>query len=370
MTTFLNTEELLAAEAWEKRNTPGAEFLANAVEASKLFNEGLSGRNPFKQAMLKEALTRADFNLYLGKAFDIEMLAKYEDITPEWRQIAAPTTVKDFKPKTFKDLFGGRGALDKVAEGAEYKERNKDAAEYELQAAKYGNTFKLTFELIKNDELGGLQSLPDDLAQGAVETEDKVAFSAFVSATGPNTAFFKTANGNAPTALPFTRENIQAAYVSMSKRKDKNGNPVRLGGRKLLIVVPNALLFEAEQIVNAPNIPDPAGGAGTVPNPLAGKFRVVVSDYLTVINTSNKADTTWYILPEPTAPRPALVVAKMRGEENPDIRVKADTGSRLGGGSISPEEGSFDDDTITYRGRHIVGAGTLDPLLTYVSTGS
>lgn len=368
--TILNTEELLAAEAWEKRNTPSAEYLGKAVEASKLFNEGMSGRNPFKVAMLKEALTRADFNTYLGKAFDVEMLAKYADYTPEWRSIAAPGTVKNFKPKTFKDLFGGRGALDRVAEGAEYKERSKDAAEYELSVGKFGNTFKLTFELIKNDELDGLKSLPDDLANGAVETEDRAAFEAFVSATGPNTAFFKTANGNAPTALPFTRANIQAAYLAISKRKDKNGYPVRIASAKLLIVIPAALLFEAEQIVNAPTIPDPAGGAGTVPNPLAGKFQVVVSDYLTVVNVSAKADATWYIMPSPTSPRPALVLAKMVGEENPDIRVKADTGNRLGGGSIAPEEGSFGDDTITYRGRHIVGAGTLDPLLTYASTGS
>jgi len=370
MTTFLNAEEVLVAEAWEKRNTADGQFLSNAVEAVQLFNDGLSGRNPFKYAMLKEALTRADFNIYLGKAFDVEMLAKYQDLTPEWRSIARETTVKDFKPKTFKDLFGGRGPLDKVKEGAEYKERTKAEAEYSLSADKFGNTFKLTFELLKNDEIGELRNLPNDLAQGAVETEDKVAFSSFVSATGPNTNFWKAANGNAPTALPFTRENIQAAYVAMSKRKDKQGNPVRLASARLLLVVPNALLFEAEQIVNAPTIPDPAGGAGTIPNPLAGKFRVVVSDYLTIVNTSNKADTTWYILPAPETARPALVVAKMQGEENPDIRVKADQGTRLGGGSIAPEQGSFGDDTITYRGRHIVGAGTIDPLLTYVSTGS
>jgi hypothetical protein len=368
--SILNTEELLIAEAWEKRNTPDGAYLANVVEASKLFNDGLSGRNPFKQAMLKEALTRADFNQYLGKAFDIQMLATYGDYTPEWKQIAAETTVKNFKPKTYRDLFGGRGPLDRVAEGAEYKERSKASAEYELSAGKFGNTFKLTFELIKNDELDGLKSLPNDLAQGAIETEDVTAFSTFVSATGPNTAFFKSANGNAPTALPFTRANIQAAYIAISKRKDINGYPVKIASAKLLIVVPAALLFEAEQIVNAPTIPDPAGGAGTVPNPLRGKFKVVVSDYVSIINTSAKVDTTWYILPDPSTPRPALVVAKMTGEENPDIRVKADQGSRLGGGSVSPEDGSFGDDTITYRGRHIVGAGTLDPVFTYASTGS
>ena len=368
--TFLNTEEMLVAEAWEQRNTPNGASLANVIEASKLFNDGISGRNPFKYAMLKEALTRSDFNQYLGKAFDIEMLAKYGDYTPEWKQIAAETKVKNFKPKTYRDLFGGRGPLDRVAEGAEYKERTKATAEYELSAGKFGNTFKLTFELIKNDELDGLKSLPNDLAQGAIETEDATAFSTFVSATGPNTAFFKAGNGNAPTALPFTRANIQAAYLAISKRKDVNGYPVKIASAKLLIVVPAALLFDAEQIVNAPTIPDPAGGAGTVPNPLRGKFRVVVSDYLTIVNTSAKADTTWYILPDPSTPRPALVVAKMIGEENPDIRVKADAGNRIGGGSLAPEDGSFNDDTITYRGRHIVGAGTLDPVLTYASTGS
>lgn len=370
MTIFGTAEEKLAVEAWDKRNTPSAEYLGKAVEALTLFNEGMSGRNPFKKAALQEALTRADFNLYLGKAFDVEMLAAYEDLTPEWQKIATPTTVKDFKPKTFKDLFGGRGAFDKVAEGAEYKERNKDAAEYEIKADKFGNRFALTFELIKNDELDGLASLPNDLAQGAVATEDKVAFSAFVAAGGPNTAFWKSANGNAPATTPLTRANLQAAYVAISKRKDKNNNPVRIAGQRLLLVVPPALLFEAEQIVSTPTIPNPEGGAGMIPNPLAGKFTVVVSDWIAAVNTSNKVDTTWYILPAPGSSRPAITVAKMRGQENPDIRVKADQGNRVGGGSISPDEGSFEDDTIQYRGRHIIGAAAVDPLLTFASTGS
>lgn len=368
--TILNTEELLAAEGWEKRNAPSSAFLTNIVEAATLFNEGMTGRNPIKKAMLTEAMTRADFNVYLGAAFEREMLAEYPDIEPEHRKIATPTTVKDFKPKTFIDLFGGRGALDEVAEGEEYKERKKDESKYELAVKKFGNIFKLTFELIKNDDLDGLSNFGNDLAQGAVETEDKAVFEAFVSKSGPSTEFFKSANSNAPTTLAFNRANVQAAYVAISKRKDKNGNPSRVSRAKLNIVVPASLLFEAEQVVSAPTIPDPAGGAGTVPNPLAGKFNVVVSDYLTVINTSAKANGTWYILPAPTHPRPALVFAKQRGEENPDIRVKADQGVRAGGGSIAPDEGSIDDDTITYRGRHIVGAGTLDPLLTYASTGS
>ena len=63
-------------------------------------------------------------------------------------------------------------------------------------------------------------------------------------------------------------------------------------------------------------------------------------------------------------------MAKLAGHEQPDLRVKADTGRAIGGGEISALEGSFDIDDIQYRGRHIVGNQTADPLFTYVSLGS
>ena len=50
--------------------------------------------------------------------------------------------------------------------------------------------------------------------------------------------------------------------------------------------------------------------------------------------------------------------------------MKADTGNRAGGGSIAPEQGSFDDDTIQYRVRHVVGSALIDPKFTFVSQGA
>ena len=52
------------------------------------------------------------------------------------------------------------------------------------------------------------------------------------------------------------------------------------------------------------------------------------------------------------------------------MRYKADQGNSLGGGSLSADAGSFDDDTIYYRVRHIVGAATGDPKFTYASDGA
>jgi hypothetical protein len=36
---------------------------------------------------------------------------------------------------------------------------------------------------------------------------------------------------------------------------------------------------------------------------------------------------------------------------------------------VAPEEGSFDDDSVYYRVRHITGAATGDPTFTYASDG-
>jgi hypothetical protein len=67
---------------------------------------------------------------------------------------------------------------------------------------------------------------------------------------------------------------------------------------------------------------------------------------------------------------PALWAAFLRGHEQPDLRVKASAGQRVGGGDVSPLECSFVVDEIRYRGRHIIGKQVGDPTFTYVSRGA
>ena len=103
---------------------------------------------------------------------------------------------------------------------------------------------------------------------------------------------------------------------------------------------------------------------------MGDRVDLVVNPWLDVRNTGAKAAETWFILPPPNAPRAGLVVAFLTGHEAPDLRVKSDAGQRPGGGIISPEQGSFDEDTTQYRVRHVVDAALMDPKLTYVSTGA
>ncbi|MNY79501.1 hypothetical protein D3C86_2201600 [compost metagenome] len=52
-----------------------------------------------------------------------------------------------------------------------------------------------------------------------------------------------------------------------------------------------------------------------------------------------------------------------------DIRVKRDQGEIVGGGQVAVDEGSFNDDTIWYRGRNFFGIDKGFTTGVYASNG-
>lgn len=340
------------------------------VEARALFQRALDG-DLRARADVMESMTRSDFPILLGAAYGRELLQEYQGITPVWSRYAKRATVADFKPKRLVELLGGRATLDKVGEAAEYKARSLTEGQYEFKVDKYGNRIPLTWEMLVNDELDAFRDLPTRLATAARETEDVITARCLFNAngTGLNTAFFKAANGNAPDNKALTSENLEAALSAISQRKDSDGRPVVLAGTVLM--VPAALEMTARRILEATEIRRTVGDTTTIePNYLRGVVQLVVNPWLPIAAPGfSGVHDTWFVLPSPSSARPAVVTAFLRGHETPDLRAKADTGSRVGGGSIAPEEGSFDDDTVQYRVRHVTGAATVIPTETYVSVG-
>ncbi len=341
---------------------------ARILEAIHTWERGLSG-SLRGRADLAEALTTSDFPLLLASVFDRELLAQYEDIAPIWPSFARKTIVKDFRPKKLQDLLGGRAILDPVAEGAPYPARSLTESEYALTVGKRGARIRLTWEMLVNDDLDAFRDLPNRLATGARDTEDYLATALLVVAGGADTAFFKTANKNAPTALPLTGDNLSAALSAISTRKDADGRPIVNKGTVLM--VPPALEMTALAILNATEVRTTDGTTIRVGgNELKNKVTLVVNPWLPIIATDAKTDARWFVLPPANAPRPAVTLGFLRGHEVPDLRVKSSTGNRVGGGLITPEEGSFEFDDIEYRVRHVLGGAQIDPIATYASNGS
>lgn len=351
----------------------GPQYAKRLIEAANIWGDalhsgGLAGLRA--RARLAEALSTPDFPYLLGGVIDRELLREYNQISPVWQRFAMRTTVRDFRAKNLIDLLGGRAVLDEVKPGAEYKARTPSESKYELSVGKRGARFVLNWETLVNDDLDAFGTLPNRLADAARVTEDYLATSQLVGAAGANTAFFKAANGNAPTALALTTDNLPTAITAVQDRKDSDGNPIDLSAGVVLLVPP-ALEMTALQIVNAVEVRVTDGSNQLITaNYLRSKVTVEVDPWLTVIATDAKAPTRWFIVPKPTSPRPAIAVGFLRGHEVPDLRVKADAGSRVGGGVIDPMEGSFDFDDIQYRARHVLGAVTVDPKVTYCSDGS
>jgi len=358
---------------------------AMIAEAQTLLESAFKGSR-WGMLKLQEAMAAGDFQHAVFDVLDREVMAQYEDITPVWQQYVSQTTVRDFRPKNLVDLMGGKAALDLVPELTEYPARSISKGLYQISAAKYGGRFALSWEAMINDDLDELRNLPNSLAIGARDTESRVAASLLTDGNGPNGALFNatawgktydpdtnTWTGGSSNLIAgnpaLTMDSLEAALNAIQQRRDPEGRPIVVNA--YILVVPQALEFTARRILETTEVRVTVGGTETIQNNyVAGRVRLVVDPWLGVLDQGANAATTWYLLPDPAASRKALFLAKLRGHETPDLRVKADTGSRVGGGAIDPTDGSFDIDDIQYRVRHVVGSAGTDMIATAVSTGA
>jgi hypothetical protein len=327
---------------------------------------------------LAEAFSTSDFKLAASAELDKEMLKQYDELPTVWDQYTDTTTVRDFRPKRLQSRWRNTVGMERVPELTEYPaDDRRGATEYAIQVAKYGRRFAISWEAwLNNEAIGELEDLPGELARQARETEMIAAASNLLlvdpltnTASNVNTAFFKSANGNAPAALPLTRDNLKTVWDGMATKKDPNSGRV-VARPDMVLVVPKALEATVLSIVRPTIVRTTVGGVEVEESNEFANLSYVVDPMLDYLNKHAKAATTWFLVPKPKSARPALWVAKLAGHEQPDLRVRADTGQRVGGGEISFTEGSFEIDDIQYRGRHIVGNQQGDALFTYVSLGS
>lgn len=331
-------------------------------EAKQLLDKVRQG-NMIAAIRLQEAVTTSDlFKSALGEVLDREMLPQYAEIETQWTKIATRTSLSNFKPKQLTELSRNRHGLRKVPERTAYPLATTTATERTIKVEKFGEQFGFTFEARINDDIGELDQVPNGWATQARYTEDDNVLSQLANTlTGaPNTAFFNVGNGNLGTGL-LTPDNLQAAITHVSTKRDKDGRLLRPGQLKL--VTGPALTFTAERVLNTTEVEITLADGSRVkqPNPFRGK--VTHEEY------AGLPGTAWFIVPAPNAPRPAFYSGFLRGFETPDVRYKADQGKSQGGGDLGADSGSFDDDTVWWRVRHIHGAAQGDPVFTWASDG-
>lgn len=366
------------------------------MELLKVIREATSG-SPIAMGRLREAVSSADFPLLFQAVSQASMLGQYAELPQQWPTFSARTTVPDFRPARLvrwdsqmdqlPDYNGGADrhvrALPRIPELTEYPTFNLTTEGSDYFVNKYGARFPFSWEAFLNDELRVLQQLPTEMARWARDTEDVLTTGVLATATGPNPDFFNQSEnfgaqvpagnyvGNNP---PLSLMALEQAIQEIGMRQVA-GRQVRV--QNFVLLVPPALALTAHAIAQSTTYMRVQRTATdeeiryNVSSPIAGRFTVVESAWLPLIDQSPTAATTWYLVPAggETERGPAIVTAFLRGHEIPEVRVMGDTGRALGGAEISAFEGSFSHDDIQYRVRSIVGAAGIDASAVAVSTG-
>ena len=143
----------------------------------------------------------------------------------------------------------------------------------------------------------------------------------------------------------------------------------------LVLVHGPGLRSEVQRVLNAYELEmESVTGSKTTKTKVSNPFKGVVTalesrtlgKYL-----GTKAATGWALVQAGDSMLPSLINTGLEGHDgNVDIRVKRDQGESLGGGLVPVDQGSFNDDTIWYRGRTFFGIDKGFTTGVYASNGS
>jgi len=335
-----------------------------AAAAAELMGRTMHG-DRISKGMLEEAITSTDAIFNVAHVAQVQLIQDFpEDDQRNWSSIATTRTVPDFRPATLYTLrpdWSAGGTLGsgepvfvapKVPEAANYPYAYLEQEVDQQQGGIVKRGFKtgFTFEAFINDSIGFIQALPTEMTGIAQDTEEWEVFNALL--TGVTTAE-QLDGGPIPygedtaTVLPnapISRNALIRAMIELGEREINGRKIVVSGGWTLLI--PAGQKMWVDYILN--NINGPLGyedGSFTFTingyNPLSG-IEVIESEFIT--------GTNWFLIPKANqARRPVLELLRLVGHETPELRVQGNTGTYVGGGAVSPFEGSFDNDTADFR---------------------
>lgn len=354
---------------------------AKAAAAADLIDRTMQG-DRLAKGTLEEAMVSTDAVFNVAHVAQLNVLADFAEEERKWSQIATTRTVPDFRPATLYSIrpdwsAGGvlgdgepRWVAPRVPEGMgyPYAYMEQEVSQDQGGIRKRGFKTGFTFEAFINDSIGFLQALPESMRQIALDTEEYEVFSALIEGVGAGQDLAGGVIPDGTTTVapnaPFSREALIRAIIELSEREINGRKVVVSGGYKLLI--PTGQRLWVEYILN--NV--------AISGYDSGSFNFTINGYnplsdITVIESEFIPADAWYLLPNQNAARrPILELLTLVGHELPELRVQGNTGSYVGGGAVSPFEGSFDNDSADFRLRLFTKGQLWTPDLVVWSDGS
>lgn len=343
-----------------------------------LFEKAQSGSYT-AEAQLKELFTTSDAAFSMAHLLNIQTIPQLPEELEEINGLMGERTVRDFNPVVLRSLISTDGvegagvdeygAAAVVPEGTPYPivTFQGDEEAFYSRLAKRGVRFDFTFESWINDLVGELEQMPERLLTITKKTI-MAEFWEAMNQANDSIGSVTLPDGTTTNANPaVSAMGIIAAVQHIENRT--------INGRKIgtlpsyIVLVPNGtkrfLEYDIAQFGRVIAVQD--GNLTLAPD---AEIQALFPN-VRIVETDRLSGTNWKIYPTPgTTPRPVIERLKLRGYENPELRVRNDQGFYPGGGQVGLFQGGFEADTASMRYRHISGAVLWDDTWVGVSTGA
>ena len=236
----------------------------------------------------------------------------FDSVEDGWRKIAAVRSVKDFKEITSHSLTGDMTYAE-VSPGGELKHGSLSEETYGNKAKTFGRVMGVTRNDLVNDDLNALTTVFRMLGRGGAVKFNAVFWAEFMD----NALFFAAGNKNLATGASsaLSIDGYTKAEKMFFDQKDPNGLP--LGSTPSVMVVPNGLSADADNLMASADV---HGSSGKTPtrNPHRGKASVVRSSYLNQTGVTGASDVAWYLLANPLD-LPVIEACFLNGVQRPTV---------------------------------------------------
>jgi hypothetical protein len=166
----------IIAEAGQRvrgRHPHDPRYLARLAEATNFLADVIEGRT--STFWLREAMSTAEFPLLMGDILDRQLLGKYQEFQPTYRNYCKIGSVRDFRTvrRLRTDGLEGRYNLTTASSGnrPELTPGIEDDAltesGYTYAVSVYEKQAAINWRMPVNDDLDAFRDIPDRLARGA-----------------------------------------------------------------------------------------------------------------------------------------------------------------------------------------------------------
>lgn len=320
-------EKAILARMGRGERESGNEFSGMSLHelaAFALNRAGISTRSMSKDQIARKVLashTTSDFPLLTANVARKRLRDAYAQVPRTWNQLARIGSVSDFKQND-RLTMGSFSSLVLKPERGEYKQGTISEESVGMKIATKGRYISFSRELIVNDDLNALDSMPTKMGQAAGRTVE-IDFYTLLnsnSGTGPvmadTGAFFNatavtTAGGHAnyvSSGTVISVASLSAARAAMSRQMDKSLQEYLGLVPAILLVAPE---YEGLAYAVLNSLSDPSQS-----NPAKVNFARTFN--LKVVSSPYVTGTNWFLFADPNTAE-AFEVAFLDGQQEPFI---------------------------------------------------